>query len=58
MSAPSILLSRAPTPEQSPRAAGDMFGDVLNEAGAGAIHAFIIDEARKQLQQAGDHETH
>jgi mono/diheme cytochrome c family protein len=33
------------------------FADVLSEADADAIHAFIIDEARKQLQ-AGDHETH
>jgi hypothetical protein len=33
------------------------FADVLSEADAGAIHAYIIDEARKQLQ-AGDHETH
>ena len=34
------------------------FADVLSEADADAIHAYIIDEARRQLQQAGNHETH
>ena len=34
------------------------FADVLNETDADAIHAYIIDEARRQLQQAGNHETH
>jgi hypothetical protein len=28
------------------------FGDVLNEADADAIHAYIIEVARKQLQEA------
>ena len=34
------------------------FADVLSEADADAIHAYIIDEARRQLQQAGKRETH
>ena len=34
------------------------FADVLSEADADAIHAYIIDEARRQLHQAGNHETH
>ena len=54
---PVLLLTMLALTPCAARPPADVGGGRV-KAAAEAIHAYIIDEARKQLGQAGDHETH